>query len=83
MKYQIVTNSARKSETLDAADIVGAFEDRGFKFIGYETGESKRKELRGQPKFEGLCGPMWNGLDTNSQPVIRYEDWASYEFLSR
>ena len=82
MKYQIVTNFARSVEIIDAADTIGAFEDRGYRYRGDETGAHLREELRGQPKFDGLCGPMWGGT-SNGQPVIRYEDWASYELLSR
>lgn len=41
-----------------------------------------RPELRCQPRIEGLCGPMWDGLNHDGQPVIRYEDQATYDTLS-
>jgi len=82
-KYQIVTNKAREAEIIDAADAIGAFEDRGYVYTGGEGGPHLRPELRGQPKFTELCGPMWGGTTADGTPIIRYEDWGSYEVLSR
>jgi hypothetical protein len=80
-KYQIVTALARKAEIIDAADPIGAFEDRGFKYRGDEIGKHLRLELQAQPKFEGLAGPMWGGTDDEGNAIIRYEDWATYNLL--
>lgn len=41
----------------------------------------RRRELQGQPYLEGLCGPMYNGLD-NGRPVIRYETVELNRILS-
>ena len=82
-KFQIVTNGARKSERFDTFQPIECFAARGYQHTGDETRTVLRKELQGQPKFKGLCGPMWGGTDENGDPVIRYEDWGSYEVLSR
>jgi hypothetical protein len=41
-----------------------------------------RSELRNQPRIEGLCGPMYDGIDGSGKPVVRYEDQASNNALS-
>ncbi len=79
MKYQLVTNRARCGEIFSDT---AAIEVRGFRFTGGEGG-NLREELRGQPKFDGLCGPMWGGTTEDGEPIIRYEDWGTYELLSR
>jgi hypothetical protein len=81
-KYQLVTNNARKAEMFDARPIA-EFGKRGFEYTGGEGGGQLRKELHGQPKFTGLCGPMWGGTADNGEPIIRYEDWDTYNILSR
>jgi prefoldin subunit 5 len=67
----------------EGGPLIECFAARGYQHTGDETRTVLRKELQGQPKFQGLCGPMWGGTDENGDPVIRYEDWASYEVLSR
>jgi hypothetical protein len=42
-----------------------------------------RPELQAAPRIQGLCGPMWDGLNAAGQPVIRYEDDATNDTLSR
>jgi hypothetical protein len=42
-----------------------------------------RAELQAAPRIQGLCGPMWDGLNAAGQPVIRYEDDATNDTLSR
>lgn len=56
--------------------LIPALEVRGFSFMGYTNNPSVREELRVQPKFKGLLGPMWDG------DAIRYESPAAYEILS-
>lgn len=51
-----------------AEQLLPAFEVRGFEFTGYEFNPRLRPELRGQPVFSGLCGPMYGG-----EGIIRYE----------
>lgn len=41
-----------------------------------------RAELREQPMFEGLAGPMWDGPGADGAGVIRYEDHAANDCLS-
>lgn len=82
MKYQIVTNRARQSQVFQTGNPIAAFRERGFELTGIENGTHLRQELRGEPRFEGLCGPMWGGVDASGDAVIRYEDWESYELLS-
>jgi hypothetical protein len=52
--------------------------DHGFKHAG-DSGENlrRRQELRYQPTFVGLCGPMFDGTDT-----IRYETGEANDRLS-
>tara|TARA_B100001939_G_C16629690_1_gene482889 strand:- start:119 stop:331 length:213 start_codon:yes stop_codon:yes gene_type:complete len=52
--------------------------ERGFEQKGVETRTHLRKELIGKPKFKGLAGPMYDGED-----CVRYEDWETFEILSR
>jgi len=51
---------------------------RGWTKDGIERGAHLRKELRGEPKFKEMCGPMFDGPG-----VVRYESWEVYERLSR
>lgn len=78
MKYKLVQEIDGK---MIASEFVGdniyaAMEIRGFEFDGFNEGCGQRAELKGQPKFKGVAGPMWDG------DGIRYEDWKSYERLS-
>lgn len=50
---------------------------RGLEPIGINSNPRHRDELQGQPKFQNLCGPMWDG------DAVRYEDSKSNESLSR
>jgi hypothetical protein len=45
---------------------------------GVEESTRRRVELQGQPIFNNLLGPMYDGPGT-----IRYEDSAAYDILSR
>jgi len=58
-------------------DFIAAMEIRGHRLAGIKS-ESSRPELRGMPKFEGVCGPMWDG-----EQGIRYECKQTYAELSR
>lgn len=55
---------------------------RGFDCVGLNENKHNREELQGMPVFSGLCGPMWNGFDSEGRPCIRYEDQASYKTFS-
>lgn len=57
---------------------LGAWCDvRGMAVIGVNANKRHRAELQGAPIIDKLCGPMWDG------DVIRYEDSAANEILSR
>jgi hypothetical protein len=79
--FQLVTQNARKAEVFTTTDPVAEFAARGFTFTGPETHGGRREELRRQPKFEGLAGPMWGGTTAEGDAIIRYEDWATYNLL--
>jgi hypothetical protein len=52
---------------------------------GESTGPNYRHlkpELQGQPVIDGLCGPMW-GDRKGDVVTVRYEDWETYNLLSR
>lgn len=83
-RYQIVRavkGESLTSEVFSADEFQAAFEARGFKPNG-DAGHSRlREELRGQPCFSGLNGPMWGGTQDGA-PVVRYECPEAYERLS-
>ncbi len=88
MSYQLV--KVQKPEGLvsslfaSEAELISAFAELGFEHKGAESRASLRPELQGQPKFSGVCGPMWGGYGgaEGQEPVIRYESWEAYEILS-
>ena len=84
-RYQIVATPGRFSDAdvdnFQTVDPIAAFEIRGYKFTGKISGAPLRPELRDQPKFFGLVGPMWGGL-CGGEPVMRYEDAETYRNLS-
>lgn len=79
----VTTDDAGKlqSQTFATDDPAAAFEVRGYAPTGKVGGDHLREELRGQPKFHGLLGPMWGGLD-EGVPVVRYEAQDAYDILS-
>src|SRR5215469_11470211 len=58
-------------------NLVAGLEVRGYTFKELETSERLREELRGEPKFNGLLGPMYDGPG-----VVRYETQQAYNILS-
>ena len=52
---------------IEIENLIPAMEIRGYVFSGLNESPYVREELRGQPKFENVCGPMWDG------DAIRYE----------
>lgn len=95
MKYRIVTESA--VEDFDSTErFLAAMAERGATYMGDRaqyTGPIKlRPELVGQPTFREFAGPMWGGyLNADGSynfsgfgmPSVRYEDWPTYERMSR
>lgn len=64
------------AETIETTDVAAAIEVRGFAFAGVNVNPRQRDELQNQPKFVGLCGPMFDG------DAIRYECHESNDRLS-
>ena len=82
LKFQIVTTNASAEQIVEVAsadDFIAAMEVRGYEFTGLEQNKRLRAELQGLPMFKGLCGPMYGGEGYAG----RYEDWGSYDVLSR
>lgn len=78
--YQVVFNNPIAgliSERFSAAQLGPAMAEHGFTQVGVNTNPKHRVELQGQPKFDGLCGPMYGGPG-----VVRYETAAAYSQLS-
>jgi hypothetical protein len=75
-RYKLVTANVR---TLTLVQLIL---ERGHKKTGVCNRRGVREELRGQPEFSGLLGPMFDGYDDAGNAVIRYEDQSTYELLS-
>lgn len=82
-KFEVVfaTDEGMDVLYLDDNNIVPALSVRGFEFDGFVKSKVLRAELQNQPKFTGLCGPMWGGMQ-DGQPVVRYETPEAYDILS-
>lgn len=76
MKYHIVTQEATQKVEGDTNSLITDAKAMGYNLTGFHASPYTRKELEGQPKFSGLCGPMWDG------DAIRYEDVQTYNILS-
>ncbi len=74
MIYQLIQSfeGMTFATEFNADNIIPAFDVRGFELTGINTSPLSRPELRGQPKFRGLAGPLYGGPG-----VIRYEDRVS------
>lgn len=77
--YQIVSRSG-STIVADPA----AVEALGYAIQqGRQGGAHLRAELRGQPCFVGIYGPMWGGTSAEGSPILRYETQEAYDFYSR
>ena len=70
--------------TDDVERFVATMEALGYEWTGLDPNTIRdngtmvqRIELHNQPKFAGLCGPMWDG------DKVRYETWEVYDALSK
>ena len=59
-------------------DVMEGMKERGYEYLGENRNDYNREELQGQPRFKGLCGPMWDG-----DGWIRYETPEMNDLLSR
>jgi hypothetical protein len=62
---------------VDLDNLDAFMEVRGYPFTKLNDNRGQRAELIGQPKFQGVCGPMWNG------DRIRYECPETYAQMSK
>ncbi|OYX96365.1 MAG: hypothetical protein B7X90_11835 [Novosphingobium sp. 17-62-19] len=81
MNYRIITAiepdffvAELEAETVE--HLIEQMTSAGYEFSAFNSNPVQRAELQGQPKFKGLCGPMWDG------DAIRYECRATYAELS-
>lgn len=83
--YQLVRDvpGATKCECLvfTADEFAAAFEARGYKPTGAKAGSYLREELRGEPIYAGLFGPIWGG-HIDGIPTVRYESHVVADLLS-
>jgi hypothetical protein len=79
--FKIVQMVAGQMVVSTPTDIVAWAQANG-RSISPTRSPHLRPELQLAPRIQGLCGPMWDGL-ANGVPVIRYEDGASNDVLSR
>jgi hypothetical protein len=76
----VVVTTEGRLEVPASADLIAYMEARGFALIGYTSlGGPLREELRGQPRFHGVLGPMYGGPAC----ALRYECAKTYAELSR
>lgn len=80
-QYQVVVIAEGQLFPYAPKDIFAFAEVCGYEFEGIEERACLRPELKGQPKFKQLAGPMWGGMK-EGEPVIRYESWEAYRCLS-
>lgn len=63
----------------DAESLIEGLKQRGIRHTGYDTlSTSFRPEIRGQPTFDNLAGPMYGGAGK-----VRYETWELSDLLSK
>jgi hypothetical protein len=75
MNYEVVTTRGRKVFS-SLEDLLKAYDQDG---VMNRSGA--RKELKGQPKLDGLMGPFWNGKK-GGVAIIRYEDPGTFKSYS-
>jgi hypothetical protein len=84
-RYKLVTTDKETGkmfpELFAAEEFRACFEARGYVATGTVGGPPLREELRGEPQFRDLCGPMWDGEAEGFQ-IVRYECWKTYQTLS-
>lgn len=70
------TNNVMKFKDVDT--MIRHLQKFDIRQTGYNTNTRQRPELQGQPKFDKLMGPMYDGAGT-----VRYETSETYDMLSR
>lgn len=72
---QMINNELTHFETT-TENLITFMLVHGYAHTGFNDHNRQRPELRGQPRFQGMCGPAWDG------DAIRYECPQSYAQLS-
>lgn len=62
-------------------DIMQFAKEEGYAFLNFVANDHNRRELQGQPRFVGLCGPMYDG-EKGGVAIVRYECPVAYEIMS-
>lgn len=76
--YTIYGLSNHNIEFDNRADLIKFMEGKGFKHTGDNESKANRIELQGQPKFNNMVGPMYDGGGR-----VRYETRELADALSR
>lgn len=82
MAYQIVVMTEEGMATVYTDCIEQWACDMGASISGTCSNPRARPELQGHPTISGFAGPCWGGTTAKGEPIIRYEDAASYAELS-
>lgn len=80
MKFKLIEMGERGSIVTmydTAEELIAGMEAKGYEHLGPCKADWLRSELRGQPTFKGIFGPM--GPDPDA---VRYEDAETNELLS-
>lgn len=81
-KYQVCGLEDGVFETTDVEQFIVYLQVRGFECTGNSGFKPHVHEwLNEQPEFDGLCGPMGNGIK-DGVPCVRYETWELYNRMS-
>jgi hypothetical protein len=77
MEYLFITTNSQPLTADNPETFIELMSQSGYAQNGVHNSPSTRIELQGQPKFLGVCGPMYNGSQG-----IRYETIRAYRFYS-
>ena len=78
MSYMVVGLDGKTLQFKNVDDLIKEMRSRGIRQTGWQEGRHLRPELRGQPTFYELLGPMHGGGGK-----VRYETGEVYDTLSR
>lgn len=83
--YQLVRDVPGQTKweclVFTADEVAAAFAARGYSQTGAQGGVHLREEIRGEPTYAGLFGPIWGGF-IDDIPTVRYESYAVADLLS-
>lgn len=81
-KYQVVSHGNLNTDNKSLKEIISFLKVRGVECNGVNINGHNREELQGQPMFNSLLGPMYNGKNKKGEIIIRYETQKVYNELS-